>query len=256
MPPGSDGGAGLQATHHSSQQKPPHALQVPGQVAWIAAAFATGIVLGAGRRIDEDIPAEPPQPGAQVNVLVVEKVGFVESACRSESLPPEYDEHAGNPVRRKNTLRGVVVRSPARRQELAQKGQGGGESASMVLDPSFRAYNQRRDRTCLRPLEISQDLREGVTGQTDVGIENAEILSVGMREGGIMVGAESLPLCVGQDLEGERVLLRGDGQPLRHVEGEDDFERHFRAAGQILQQTRNQGALTMADDGDRQDFAR
>ena len=218
--------------------------------------FAAGIVHGAGRRIDDDVPAEPPQPGAEIDVLVVEKVGFVESACRSESLPPEYDKHAGNPVRRKDTLRRIVVRRPGRRKELAQKGQGGGESAGVVFYPSFRAYNQRRDSTRFRPLEIAQELRKGVAGQADVGIENAEILPAGMREGRIVVGAESLPLCVGQHLEGERVLLRGDGPRLGYVEGEDDFERHFRAAGQILQQTRNQGALTMTDDRNRQDVPR
>lgn len=199
-------------------------------------AFAAGIVYGAGRRIDEDVPAESPQPGAQVYVLVVEKVGFVESACRGESLPPEYDEHAGNPVRRKDTLRGIVVSRTGRRKELAQKGQEGGESAGVVFDPAFRAYNQRRDSTRFRPLEIAQELREWVADKADVGIENAEELPIGIREGRVMVGAESLPLCVGQHLEGERVLLRGDGPRLRYVEGEDDFERHFRAACQIVQQ--------------------
>lgn len=210
---------------------------MPGQIARIAVTFAAGIVHGAGRGVDEDIPAELPQPGAQVYVLVVEKVGFVESACRGESLPPEYDEHAGNPVRRKDTLRGVVVRRTGRRKEFAQKGQEGGESAGVVLDPSFRAYNQRRDSTRFRPLEIAQELREWVADKADVGIENAEVLPAGMREGRIVVGAESFSLCIGQHLEGERVLLRGDGPRLRYIEGEDDFERHFRAACQILQQT-------------------
>lgn len=229
---------------------------MPGQIAEIAAAFAAGIVHGAGRRVDDDVPAEPPQPGAQIHVLVVEEVGFVESACRGESFPTEYDEHAGNPVRRKDTLRGVVVRRTGWRKELAQKGQEGGESAGVVLDLSFRAYNQRRDSTRLRPLEIAQELREGIADKADVGIENAEALPAGLRKDRVMIGAESLPLCIGQHLEGKRILFRRDGPRLRHVEGEDDFERHFLAARQILQQARYQGALTMTDDGNRQDIAR
>lgn len=218
--------------------------------------FAAGIMHGACRGVDDDIPTELPKPCAQVYVLIVEEVCLVESSYRGESLPPEYDKHAGNPVRRKDTLCSIVVRHSSWRNKLAQKGQGCGESAGVVLNSSFRAYNQRRDSTHFRPLEIAQELREGVAGKADVGIENAEVLPLGVRKGRVMVGAESLPLRVGQHLEGKWVLLMGDCPRLRYVDGKDDFEWYFRAASQVLQQTRNQGALTMTDYGNRQDIAR
>ena len=74
----------------------------------IAVAGAPGVMNNPGFSRGDNAQAGVPQPGADVDVFVVQIIAFVESANGLKGFTAEQHEHAGDPVGVEGGLTGAV----------------------------------------------------------------------------------------------------------------------------------------------------
>ena len=117
----------------------------------------------------------------------------------------------------------------------------------MVLDVSRGIADQGRGGRDRRILQPRQQRGKRIERQTDVGIEHAEESLCAMREGGVVVGAESPRRRIAPYVNRKRKRGRVERQLFGNIHCQDHPERNRVAALEVLQQIPDQPTLGMAD---------
>ena len=116
-----------------------------------------------------------PEPGADVYVFVVKIVAFVESTHALKGFATEEHEHAGDPVRVKSCLAGVVwVTSSFPPDCFGEKGGESGETAQIVFDFPFGIQDDRRGDGGVGASQRQEEAGEGVAFDRYVGVDHAK----------------------------------------------------------------------------------
>ena len=207
-------------------------------------ALLAGIVHHAGVGHLGEAPASQAEPAADVHVLDVQEVAFVEAADLVVGATVEQKEHAGQPVGVVAVVDGV--------QFLADQLARGVQLAGGVGQLAFGAVDPGGHQTPLRCAgQVLQQGREGVGVEPQVRVHHAEVGRAAVREGGVVIAAEALGGLVADHNQADVAHVQGGQIAFRDVGGVDDF-RHVRGAQaqDVFQHAQGDVALAVADDGE------
>ena len=141
------------------------------------------------------------KPGAQVHVLIVEEIAFVKAAHRAQGFGAKKHEHSCHPVRVVDCVAVRRGRMRSRAERLGSERKNTGKVARVILRCEIGRGDRGRDNTDFRVRQKSRQRREGVRGEADVGIQDAEQAGARARQGGIVVFAKPLWFRVADDLQ-------------------------------------------------------
>jgi len=218
---------------------------------WVAPAGAPGVMNHLGGRLEHDRRAARAQAVAEVDVLVVEEIGFVETADRAVSVAAQQHEHARHPVRFLRPALGCVVGFPAIRVDFLQQAARGGKSPRAVFNPTRRAAHQGACCGDPRLAERPQQGRKRIRGQANVGIADAEERRAAALEGGVVIGAEAFAFPIDDDFNRAGKIPHGEVDRIGNVLREDQRHAVSARAPHVIQQRVDERVLAVADDRER-----
>jgi len=209
-------------------------------------ALATRVMNYRRHWIDPDLETHCAQAGANVDVLIIQKITLVEATHSPERFRLEQHEHTRNPIRLERLGRHWIVESGGNAKRLAEKSRQGRKAPRIVLNAPFRVNDAGGYYADVRVSQSGQQPRERVLPKPHVGIQHAEVCAFGGAKCCVMIGRESL----GSGILAYRKFERFSRCPRRnrfaHVLRKDNFQWHRVTSGQISQQLLNQLTVAMA----------
>jgi hypothetical protein len=228
---------------------------MPAEVTPVATARAPGKVGHARLGDEQDLEAERAQAPAQIHVLVVEVVAVVEAAHFGERLGAQAHEHPRNPIGRERRGSHAVVEPVGSAERLAEERRERRKPARTVLRRAVGGEDERRGERDARLAQSREQRRERIGIEPQVGIHHAEERRPRLAERGVVIRAKALRYIVAQYAQAETSRSCGR-ERFGQVERQQDLRRHLQMRSEVGEQVGNERAVTMADDGKRDDRVR
>jgi len=144
----------------------------------------------------DNVPPCQSQSGADVHVLVVQKVPLIKTAQIPEHRRGEQHEHPCDPIGAHRLATNVVVEALFSANYLSGNTERGRKAPGTILDTSVWMKNQRARQRGFSMVETVQQLFERVLVQPDIGIQHAEIIARNESKRVVVICAKTFRTCI------------------------------------------------------------
>src|SRR5688572_23073455 len=204
---------------HGGVEKAPDTLQMPAQIAQVAAACALALVHDHRVLRYAHLSTGEPEPAADVHVLVIEEVALVKAADQLEGAASEEHEHSPNPVRI-DALGRLAGHRLLESQSLPEKPPRRGHRPVGRLSAAVGLEHMRRRHADPVLLERLQQAAERIAAQPQIGIQNAEKVAARRTKSRVVIRREATRHVVDEERQWKGRAQAAQRPVLRRVQRE------------------------------------